>query len=188
MANNKHLTFSDRIIIEKGLNNNSSRKSITDTLGMDRFSICKEIKKHSFYKKFSRTGILSCGTYDCIHIKTCGFNSFFHHTCDKRFPIPCKTKDSSSGICNGCIKKSSCKLTKKLYKVQSAQKEYEYTLVNSRIGWDLSFQEVKKLADILSPLLEQGAFEQFGIKDINLRIKVKRKRKPNINQDKIKAI
>ncbi|MDY5110807.1 MULTISPECIES: hypothetical protein [Faecalicoccus] len=31
MANNKHLTLSDRIIIEKGLNNNSSRKSIADT-------------------------------------------------------------------------------------------------------------------------------------------------------------
>ncbi len=28
MAKNKHLTLSDRIIIEKGLNNNSSRKSI----------------------------------------------------------------------------------------------------------------------------------------------------------------
>ena len=51
MTNNKHLTLSDRIIIEKGLNNNSSRKSIGDTLGMDKSSICKEIKNHSFFKK-----------------------------------------------------------------------------------------------------------------------------------------
>ena len=202
MANHKHLTLSDRIIIEKGLNNNSSRKSIADTLGMDKSSICKEIKKHAFYKKFSRTGVPSRGTYDCIHIKNCGFNSFCPHTCDKRVPIPCKTKDSSSGICNGCINKSSCKLTKKLYEAQIAQEEYEYTLVDSRIGWDLSFQEAQKIANILKPLLEQGqsiahilmthpeikqcektiynyieqgAFEQFGIKNIDLRIKVKRK-------------
>ena len=33
MAKNKHLTLSDDIIIESGLNNNSSRKSIADTLG-----------------------------------------------------------------------------------------------------------------------------------------------------------
>ncbi len=44
MARNKHLTLSDRIAIEKGLNNNSSRKAIADTLGMDKSSICKEIE------------------------------------------------------------------------------------------------------------------------------------------------
>lgn len=120
MANNKHLTLSDRIIIEKGLNNNSSRKSIADTLGMDKSSICKEIKNHSFFKKFSRSGVSSYGTYDCVHIERCGFNSFCPNACNKRVPIPCKTKDSSSGVCNGCDKKSSCKLTKKFYEAQAA--------------------------------------------------------------------
>lgn len=202
MAKNKHLTLSDRIIIEKGLNNNSSRKSIADTLGMDKSSICKEIKIHAFYKNFSRSGVSSCGTYDCIYIKQCGFNSFCPHTCSKQESISCKRKDSSSGVCNGCDKKSSCKLTKKLYEAQRAQDEYKYTLKDSRMGWNLSSSEAKDLANVLKPLLEkgqsiahilmthpeikccektlynyieQGAFEQFGIKNIDLRIKVRRK-------------
>lgn len=202
MAKNKHLTLSDRIIIEKGLNNNSSRKSIADTLGMDKSSICKEIKGHAFFKTFSRSGVSSRGTYDCIHIKQCGFTSFCPNSCDKRVPIPCKTKDSSSGVCNGCHQKSSCKLTKKFYEAQTAQDEYEYTLKDSRIGWNISYYEIKDLAEILKPLLEkgqsvahilmthpeikycektiynyieQGALEQFGIKNIDLRIKVRRK-------------
>ena len=87
MANNKHLTLSDRIIIEKGLNNNSSRKSIADTLSMDKSSICKEIKNHSFFKKFSRSGVSSYGTYDCVHIERCGFNSFCPNACNKRVPV-----------------------------------------------------------------------------------------------------
>lgn len=202
MANNKHLTISDRIIIEKGLNNLSSRKSIADTLGMDKSSICKEIKNHAFFKPFSKMGVSSRGTYDCIHIKDCGFNSFCPLSCDKRVPIPCKTKDSPSGVCNGCVNKSSCKLTKKLYEAQKAQDEYEYTLKDSRIGWNISYSEIKDLAETLKPLLEQGqsiahilmthpeikycektiynyieqgAFEQFGIKNIDLRFKVRRK-------------
>ncbi len=202
MANHKHLTLSDRIIIEKGLNNNSSRKSIADTLGMDKSSICKEIKSHAFFKSFSRLGSSSRGTYDCSFISQCGFLSFCPNVCSKRVPIPCKRKDSASGVCNGCDKKASCKLTKKLYEAKRSQNEYEYTLKDARMGWNISYSEMKQLADILKPLLElgqsiahilmthpeitycektiynyieQGAFEEFGIKNIDLRLKVRRK-------------
>lgn len=202
MANNKHLTLSNRITIETGLNNNSSRKSIADTLGMDKSSICKEIKNHAYFQRYSRIGVPSRGTYDCIHIKKCGFNSFCPNACNNRISIPCRRKDSSSGVCNGCDKKSSCKLTKKLYEAQRAQDEYEFTLKDSRMGWNISYSQIKDLAEILKPLLEngqsiahilmthpkikycektiynyieQGAFEQFGIKNIDLRIKVRRK-------------
>lgn len=78
------------------------------------------------------------------------------HACDKRVPIPCKTKDSSSGVCNGCNKKSSCKLTKKFYAAQAAQDEYEYTLKNSRMEWNISSLEARNLAETLKPLLEKG--------------------------------
>lgn len=202
MARNKHLTLSDRIVIEKGLNNNASRKSIADTLGMDKSSICKEIKNHAFFKPFSRQRVSVRGTYDCIHINKCGFNSFCTNVCANREPIPCKTKDSSSGVCNGCYKRSSCKLTKKLYQAEKAQEDYETTLIDSRLGWNITYKEIKVIVDTIKPLLEkgqsiahilmthpeirlcektiynyidQGAFEQFGIKNLDLRYKVSRK-------------
>lgn len=202
MANNKHMNLSDRLIIEKGLNNKSSRSSIADTLGMDKSSICKEIKNHAKLVPFSRTGSSSSGTYDCIHINECGYNSFCPRACSSRVMIPCKTKDSASGVCNGCPNKSKCKLTKKIYSAEDAQEEYESTLHDSRYGWNLSYREAKTLADILKPLLEQGqsiehilknhpeitcckktiynyieegALSEFGITNLDLRRQVFRK-------------
>lgn len=42
MAKQAHLTLEERKIIEVGLNNGSTRKSIADTLGKDKSTICKE--------------------------------------------------------------------------------------------------------------------------------------------------
>ncbi|MDY6062449.1 MAG: helix-turn-helix domain-containing protein [Erysipelotrichaceae bacterium] len=49
---NLHSTISDRIVIEKGITNGSSKKAIADTLGKDKSTIGKEIKLHrtSSYK------------------------------------------------------------------------------------------------------------------------------------------
>lgn len=202
MSKNKHMDLSDRIIIEKGLDENSSRKSIADTIGKDKSSVCKEIKAHAKMVPFSRRGVSSSGTYDCIFIQKCGFNSFCPKACENRACIPCKRKDSSSGVCNGCENRSSCKLTKKIYCAEDAQEEYEYTLSDSRIGWDLSYNEAKELSSILKPLLDQGqsiefilsnhpeisycektiynyidqgALSEFGITNMDLRRKVSRK-------------
>ena len=40
---NKHLSFEERVIIETGIRNGSSKKSIADTLGKDKSTIGKEI-------------------------------------------------------------------------------------------------------------------------------------------------
>ena len=83
MAAHKHLTLDDRFTIQKGLDNSSSRKSIADTLGKDKSTISKEVKLHSFSRSFKRQGGSPKGTYDCIHIETCGFNRFCSLACDK---------------------------------------------------------------------------------------------------------
>ena len=50
MAKQAHLTLEERKIIEVGLNNGSTRKSIADTLGKDKSTICKEVKRHTVKK------------------------------------------------------------------------------------------------------------------------------------------
>ena len=47
MAKQAHLTLEERKIIEVGLNNGSTRKSIADPLGKDKSTICKEVKRHT---------------------------------------------------------------------------------------------------------------------------------------------
>ena len=202
MPNNKHLSFSDRLSLEKGLDNNASRCSLGKVLNKDKSTICKEIKNHATLVPFSRQGLSSKGTYDCIHIEQCGYHAFCPKACAKRSPIPCKRKDSPSGVCNGCSKRSSCKLTKKIYSAQTAQEEYEYALRDSRIGWNLTYHAAKELADLLKPLLQagqslahilmnhpeipysektlytyigEGALREFGITNMDLRKKVGRK-------------
>lgn len=39
----KHLTLSERKIIETGINNSSTKAAIAETLGKDKLTICKEI-------------------------------------------------------------------------------------------------------------------------------------------------
>lgn len=76
MADNKHLTLSDRIFIEKALNDGKSRKAIAEYLGKDKSTICKEIKKHTVIVPFTRIQFHRTCTYDCTKIKECGFKGF----------------------------------------------------------------------------------------------------------------
>ncbi len=52
MSAHKHLSLEDRITIQKGLDNSSSRKSIADT------TVCKEVKLHFFSKRLKRPSLM----------------------------------------------------------------------------------------------------------------------------------
>lgn len=200
----KHLDLQYRNFIENGLNNNSTRSAIAQVIGMDKSSVCKEIKKHSYYVKFSRQGVSNAGTYDCVNIASCGYNAFCRNECPNRIPIPCKIRDKSKGVCNGCKDLSTCKLTKRFYSAKRAQDEYEYSLVDSREGINLTYSELNDIASIIvEPIkngqsvfavlqahpeihycektiynwIDLGAFQAFGLTNIDLRSKVKRKMK-----------
>ena len=56
---NLHLTDDERKIIQRGIENNSSKKSIADTLGKDKSTIGKEIKNHRTLSYKSKYPILS---------------------------------------------------------------------------------------------------------------------------------
>lgn len=202
MARQKHLSLSDRSVIETGLNRCASRTSIAEILNMDKSSICKEIKKHAFFKKKSSYGRNSHGTYDCLHLEKCGFKSFCTHACSERCPIPCKRKDAPSGVCNGCPKQTPCKLDKKLYEAKKAHDAYRLTLTDSREGINLTVSQAKSLGMILKPGIDQGqsihailvnhpeidlcektiynylsdgVFSVVGLIDLDLRLKTSRK-------------
>lgn len=134
-----HLTFQDRLIIEKGLTNSSSRKSIADTLGKDKSTVCKEVKKHRICKEPSSYHRSPTGTYDCTHIRECGYNGFCLAACENRQPVSCKRRDRTVGVCNGCPTSRSCHLPKYFYRATEAHKSYESTLSDSRQGVDLTY-------------------------------------------------
>lgn len=196
-SNNKnlHLTVQERIIIEKGIENGSTKAAIALTIGKDKSTVGKEIKKHrELVHKFSYK-------INCANMKNCSHN----HVCDNCAdfkPFTCNRRDRSPGACNGCSKYTHCRYDKYRYKADFSHKKYREDLVDSRTGINMSYEECKAMADIIVPLIkaghspyhivtnhpelnisektlynyiENGIFREFGLLDINLRIKTKRK-------------
>lgn len=196
-SNNKnlHLTVQERIIIEKGIENGSTKAAIALTIGKDKSTVGKEIKKHRELVHKSSYKI------NCANMKNCSHN----HVCDNCAdfkPFTCNRRDRSPGACNGCSKYTHCRYDKYRYKADFSHKKYREDIVDSRTGINMSYEECKAMADIIVPLIkaghspyhivtnhpelnisektlynyiENGIFREFGLLDIDLRIKTKRK-------------
>ena len=196
-SNNKnlHLTVQERIIIEKGIENGSTKAAIALTIGKDKSTVGKEIKKHRELVHKSSYKI------NCANMKNCSHN----HVCDNCAdfkPFTCNRRDRSPGACNGCSKYTHCRYDKYRYKADFSHKKYREDLVDSRTGINMSYEECKAMADIIVPLIkaghspyhivtnhpelnisektlynyiENGIFREFGLLDIDLRIKTKTK-------------
>lgn len=196
-SNNKnlHLTVQERIIIEKGIENGSTKAAIALTIGKDKSTVGKGIKKHRELVHKSSYKI------NCANMKNCSHN----HVCDNCAdfkPFTCNRRDRSPGACNGCSKYTHCRYDKYRYKADFSHKKYREDLVDSRTGINMPYEKCKAMADIIVPLIEaghspyhivtnhpelnisektlynyieNGIFREFGLLDIDLRIKTKRK-------------
>jgi len=58
----KHLTKEERVIIETGIRNGSTKSAIAETLGKEKSTIGKEIKEHRKLR-FRTTLIRPCANY-----------------------------------------------------------------------------------------------------------------------------
>lgn len=171
MNKNKHLTQSDRLMIEHLLNNRLSFKGIGKDLFKDPTTIAKEVKNHISFKK---SGAYGRSFNDCIYRNTC----FETKICGK---LGCRNKvckfcastsctvncivyqkevctllSKPPYVCNGCNTRRNCTLEKRLYIATEAQKEYEEIRSESRQGIQLTEDEAIKLDSIISPLLMKG--------------------------------
>ena len=171
MNKNKHLISSDRVLIEVHLCNKLSFKAIGRELGKDSTTIAKEIKSHIRYK---RSGGYGRPFNDCLHRNSCSVTNvcgksgcrrklcqFCHSTsCTDACPDYkreiCSQLSKPPYVCNGCKKRKSCTLEKRLYDASYAQNEYEVVRSESRQGILLSEIEATRLDSIISPLLKKG--------------------------------
>lgn len=154
MSSNKnlHLTQEERIIIETGITNNSTKSSIADTLGKDKSTIGKEIKLHR-QKVYSCKYPIDCASYSSCKDK----NTFSCNTqCPSYDKYTCKRRDRSPGACNGCPRYVNCRYDKYKYNATTADIEYRDMLVNTRIGVNATLNQIRELGLLIKPLLEQG--------------------------------
>ncbi len=130
--NHKHLTKDDRDYIEEALNQNMTMKDIADFLAKDPTTISKEVKLHRVEKLPNR---------------------FNRHPDSKKEEL-CKRLKRAPWVCNGCDTRRYCRKHKFNYSSIIAYNDYKYTLSDSRIGFNLTKDELFELDKLISPLIK----------------------------------
>lgn len=166
----KHLTISQRIIIEKGLGDHESFKAIATRIGKDPTTVAKEVKNHIFESvKSDKYGDIPCqyslnckikGLCADSCCKTCKTCTKPHvrckDICPKYTEKTCGKLDKAPYVCNGCYRKGSCNLRRKFYSAKYAHDSYSENLVSSREGINQNPVDIYMLDQLISPLLKKG--------------------------------
>ena len=164
----KHLSFDDRLTIQKGLRFRQNFAQIAAEIGKDRSTVSREVKKHRVFTPYESGNICihrkKCDAYSrcqsrqaaCHNISrcrnTCGLCNL---TCSDFKPEQCMLTDKPPYVCNGCEKKF-CYLGKWRYDAKLAQKQAEETLHESRKGISLSDEDFNFLNKNIVPLVKKG--------------------------------
>lgn len=164
----KHLTLENREFIQTALEINLSLQEIASHLGKDSTTISKEIKRNrtSITRNPDKV-IKSCihrGT--CKKQNSCGKNCGrlckkcslmnCYRICDNYTESKCSKVQRFPHVCNGCLTTVGCKHARYRYRASVAQASYTDTLRTSREGIDLSQRELKKLDEVVTPLVMKG--------------------------------
>lgn len=155
---NKHLSFDERMSIQKGLTERKSFKQIGKELDKDCTTISKEVRNHIIFKN---TGAVGRPFFDCVHRHKCEYrprgSKCNQNTCSNYKKEICSKLSKPPYVCNGCENRNTCTLGKQFYDSSYAQKEYKENLIEARTGITFSEKEVENLNKILVPLIkEQG--------------------------------
>lgn len=169
MSKGKHLTLNDRINIQIELNEGHSFREIAAGLGKDPSTISKEIRAH--IQKMRTSAFNPCQRVnECSHIadlcepcqihrnrvcRRCFKVECFEH-CPDFVLQSCSKLLSPPYVCNGCNDRRNCHLERHLYDAKAAQAAYEKTLSESRQGYAISYDELKRIDSIISPLAQNG--------------------------------
>lgn len=165
----KHLSMEDRLIIQYGLDENYTLKEIAERIRKDPTTISKEIKRNRFLKVSNRKekDIKTCqNRKKCTKTNLCNSNcgklckkcTFIncYRTCKEYSVKKCLKLNRYPYCCNGCSTITTCNNEKSFYKAKIADAKYKELLVSSREGLNIHENELKKIDNIISPLILKG--------------------------------
>ncbi len=147
--NIKHLSLGDRKDIELGIIDGLCKSQIAKKINRSPVTVSNEIVKHRKLKPRNTFNMDSI----FIHLKEC---RRCVKKCERYQEPSCKRRYRNIGACNNCPDIKTCKLDKYFYYANKANESYLYTLVDSRVGVNLDYPELKQIAIIIKPLLDKG--------------------------------
>ena len=170
MSKFRQLTLDDRCTIRSGLDKKHSFKQIARDTGFDCTTIAKEVRNRRIFKKTGSIGkaFNDCkNRYECSEKYLCGnmrcnrrccfcSKTLCIKNCPEYVMEICKAREKPPYVCNGCKKLTTCSMEKALYNAQLAQKEYKEIQRESRTGICADEQEIRRINELISPLLKKG--------------------------------
>lgn len=170
MSKNKHLAYEERSQIEHLLRARKSIKEIARSLGKSPSTISREIKKHAVPSDKSAVGRIR---NRCVHRRNCSkiylcedkpnckkqrcsSCNLCNSVCPEFVEEHCQRLASPPYVCNGCETEHLCTLRKQYYLHRLAHTAYKEVLVQSRVGVNISEEELLRLDGFLSPLIKNG--------------------------------
>jgi IS30 family transposase len=160
----------ERLQIQSGLDSASSLYAIGKTIGRSVRTITREVIARA---KMTATGPALRLANKCVHRFDC-LKRRICAICLHRRSRPCRLCNQCNThcadyvedecgrlskppyVCNGCAERSKCVLTKRLYRADEAQKDYESKLSEPRRGVNLSEEEIARFDGILRELTGKG--------------------------------
>lgn len=162
----KHLTYDERLQIQKALTLKCSFIEIASKVGKDRTTISREVRAYAKYVgKPARSKCkfkcifedqMKCPAPGCTK-RVCSIAcSRCAQYCDRYEPQTCKKLTRAPYVCNGCDDRGHCSLMKKMYEADYAQLQYKNTLRDSRVGISLTDEEMSFIEKNIIPLIKNG--------------------------------
>ena len=169
MPKNKHLTDSERIMIEHSLREGMPIRRIAGRLEKSASTISREIRAHTTesdksaaYRVKNRcANRKSCHKYQiCAGMpnctKKCSLCKLCNEMCDEFYEEICQKLYYPPYCCNGCLEERQCTLRKRYYLHKKAHEAYREMLVEARTGANITESGLSALDELVSPLIMRG--------------------------------
>lgn len=168
MEKNKHMDINERSDIQTMLTAGCSFAAIARSIGRDKTTVSKEVKKHRTSRKSGALGnkFNNCANrFTCKHendacpacntrrLRKCRTCSSCLTSCSDFIEEKCRLLERPPYVCNGCDRLRKCTLEKSYYYALTAQKAYDETLSESRKGVVITEGEICSLNSLLVPLI-----------------------------------
>ena len=169
MTKNKHLTNDERLQIERLLSEQTSLSQIAKKLEKSKSTISREIRARAIpsdkgapfrvrNRCIKRT---DCNKkHLCVDKARCNRKCSLCKLCNEICPDYeeqiCYRLYETPYCCNSCIDERQCVLQKRYYLNKKAHDAYREMLIESRIGVNITEDELLVLDELVSPLIRRG--------------------------------
>ncbi len=168
----KHLSFSERSVIERSLANDRTFASIARLLERSPSTISREVLNYrAFVNKEAPDS-----PRDCVYYFTCTRHRICHSAptyacidrcklcpdmdcrkiCSNYVSSRCERLNQPPYVCTGCPSQKSCLKNHAYYTANRAERMAQKQLSQSRSGFHTSPEELERIGSIIAPLLKRG--------------------------------